>query len=693
MWRNMEFDKQIRKDASGILLRVILFIIYYITLIILGIGLFVLAGYATYLTKDFAFAVLNTLGRFGGIILIPYIALWFFCFRMGWYLIKPLFVFPKNTDPNRVEINSNECKDLYALIKDVAEKTGNKMPKRIYLSADVNAYVFYNSSSIWSLLFPTNKNLTIGIGLLYGMNDKEIKAILAHEFGHFSQKTMRIGTLTYRLLLITRTMVQYSEERLRDDALERQSKDYSWFMHLESKPIEYLTKQTIRIYKSIEKKNRRLSRYMELEADNMACSIVGPKHHISALCKLEIMGKRYDEFESLLENLLRNGFYLSDYKKGLLYFNNCISNNALYKVEYKDTITAPIGDDNIYTSKVTIIDGWNTHPTLSERVKNANSFAYDTSENESLSISDAFELIDESIFNKVGLVRQQVINALMNNRNPAIQEISMADFIVGVDKYVANGRVPDFIYPFVERSFHSFELPSIESNAVDSTYPYSKENRNLFLELERAEKDMELIESIIKSSEKVHFTYDENEVNNLSETHSDHKKYLNDCWSKILSVDMDIYKDLYSKTPDKKHLDSIYKLMFYCNDCLLRLKELHNKNQLFISQVRYFGYNSDKIDVDINEIKSQIKLFLQDFDNDTILIAYGYTRYDEDLTVSQKLKEWSEIANDPVAQSGISGIVNEVWDFISSIYNINYDEWRQRVISSYKGIPFETCKS
>ena len=114
---------------------------------------------------------------------------------------------------------------------------------------------------------------------------------------------------------------------------------------------------------------------------------------------------------------------------------------------------------------------------------------------------------------------------------------------------------------------------------------------------------------------------------------------------------------------------------------------------MFISQVRYFGYNSDKIDVDINEIKSQIKLFLQDFDNDTILIAYGGTRYDEDLTVSQKLKEWSEFANDPVAQSGISGIVNEVWDFISSIYNINYNEWRQRVISSYKGIPFETCKS
>lgn len=105
---------------------------------------------------------------------------------------------------------------------------------------------------------------------------------------------------------------------------------------------------------------------------------------------------------------------------------------------------------------------------------------------------------------------------------------------------------------------------------------------------------MELIESIIKSSEKVHFTYDENEVNNLSEIHSDHKKYLNDCWSKILSVDMDIYKDLYSKTPDKKHLDSIYKLMFYCNDCLLRFKELHNR-------INCLSVKSDILDITLTK--------------------------------------------------------------------------------------------
>lgn len=125
----------------------------------------------------------------------------------------------------------------------------------------------------------------------------------------------------------------------------------------------------------------------------------------------------------------------------------------------------------------------------------------------------------------------------------------------------------------------------------------------------------------------------------------------------------------------------------------MKTRHLLDIFNVFPKQVRYYGYNSDKIDVDINEIKSHIKLFLQKFDFDDMLTSYGEMRYDEDLTVSQKLKEWSEFANDSASQSGISSIVNEVWDFISSIYNINYSEWRQRVISSYKGIPFESSES
>ena len=44
---------------------------------------------------------------------------------------------------------------------------------------------------------PTPKNLQIGLGLLNVLNLSEFKAVLAHEFGHFTQKSMRVGSYVY----------------------------------------------------------------------------------------------------------------------------------------------------------------------------------------------------------------------------------------------------------------------------------------------------------------------------------------------------------------------------------------------------------------------------------------------------------------------------------------------------------------
>ena len=48
----------------------------------------------------------------------------------------------------------------------------------------------------------------VGLGLLQGMSKDEVKAILGHEFGHFSQQTMKVGSISYRLLLIIRDMIE-----------------------------------------------------------------------------------------------------------------------------------------------------------------------------------------------------------------------------------------------------------------------------------------------------------------------------------------------------------------------------------------------------------------------------------------------------------------------------------------------------
>ena len=288
-------ENKIRTEATSVLVRVVLFIIYYIVLILIGLGLFVAAFGVTWLLIEGLSGVTRINGRAVFWIGIAWLAMWWFCIQISWYLIKPLFTFHSSTDHNRVEIQREDCPDLFSMIQEVAKATGNRMPKHVYLTSEVNACVFYNSTSFWAIFLPTRKNLMVGLGLLQGMNKDEVKAVLAHEFGHFSQQTMKVGTISYRLLLIIRDMIEQAQEQQRSAALSRSS-DNSWekFFHLASGPISFITKRTIDFYNYIEKKNRSLSRYMEFEADAVACRIVGAKAFISSMSKLPVLSERYD---------------------------------------------------------------------------------------------------------------------------------------------------------------------------------------------------------------------------------------------------------------------------------------------------------------------------------------------------------------------------------------------------------------
>jgi hypothetical protein len=64
------------------------------------------------------------------------------------------------------------------------------------LFGDVNASVFYDSS-FWSIIFPIRKNLQIRLGLVNKIIEQELKAILAHEFGCFSQRSTKVGSFVY----------------------------------------------------------------------------------------------------------------------------------------------------------------------------------------------------------------------------------------------------------------------------------------------------------------------------------------------------------------------------------------------------------------------------------------------------------------------------------------------------------------
>jgi len=61
------------------------------------------------------------------------------------FLVKFLFAVSRFDHSGSVEVTEEEQPELFAFIKQVAADTQTPFPKKIYLSADVNACVFYNS--------------------------------------------------------------------------------------------------------------------------------------------------------------------------------------------------------------------------------------------------------------------------------------------------------------------------------------------------------------------------------------------------------------------------------------------------------------------------------------------------------------------------------------------------------------------
>src|SRR5690606_32387706 len=112
------------------------------------------------------------------------------------FLFKFLFKRQKIDRSGLIEITEKEHPRLFQFVRQLANETHTSFPQRIYLSPDVNASVFYNSS-FWSMFLPVRKNLQIGLGLVNAVNLSEFKAIIAHEFGHFSQKSMKLGSYVY----------------------------------------------------------------------------------------------------------------------------------------------------------------------------------------------------------------------------------------------------------------------------------------------------------------------------------------------------------------------------------------------------------------------------------------------------------------------------------------------------------------
>ncbi len=252
----------------------------------LGLGGFVLVYLA--LTAYFVSVVWRLLGRAivaGDAVVIPALmslpAIFFLAF-----LVRGLFVMRRGSTAGLVELREADEPQLFAFIRRLADETSAPRPHRIFLSPRVNAAVFYDLS-FFNLIIPTRKNLEIGLGLVNALTLDELKAVIAHELGHFAQRTMAVGRWVYVAEQIAGHVV--ASRGMFDrflgwiSAIDLRIAWIGWLMRVFVWAIRAVLDTVFRI---VVIADRALSREMEFQADRVAVSVSGSDSLIHALHKI-----------------------------------------------------------------------------------------------------------------------------------------------------------------------------------------------------------------------------------------------------------------------------------------------------------------------------------------------------------------------------------------------------------------------
>lgn len=221
------------------------------------------------------------------------------------FMLKALFFVKRGCAPDAVEVTVDEQPRLFEFLYRLADEAGAPRPKRVYLSARVNAAVFYDLS-ILNLLFPSRKNLEIGLALVNVLTLSEIKAVLAHEFGHFAQRSMAIGSWVYIAQQIAAHIVA------KRDALDRflsflahidlRIAWVGWLLSLVVWSIRSLMDTLLQV---VVLAQRALSRQMEFQADLVAVSLTGSDELVHALHKLNAADEAWDRALGFADTELR----------------------------------------------------------------------------------------------------------------------------------------------------------------------------------------------------------------------------------------------------------------------------------------------------------------------------------------------------------------------------------------------------
>ncbi|MER6994395.1 M48 family metallopeptidase [Streptomyces sp. NPDC000410] len=137
-------------------------------------------------------------------------------------VVRGLFMLrtPKDEDMPGLRVTEAHEPRLWATVRDLAAQVGTRAPAEIVLTGDVNAAVTEDARLLGLLGGP--RRLYLGVPLLQGLTEDQLRAVLAHELGHFSNSDTRLAAITWRgRAQVIRTIAHFEERAAKTRAKEQ----------------------------------------------------------------------------------------------------------------------------------------------------------------------------------------------------------------------------------------------------------------------------------------------------------------------------------------------------------------------------------------------------------------------------------------------------------------------------------------
>lgn len=206
------------------------------------------------------------------------------------FLIKPLFA--RDPQEGRPLVLKRKAEPfLFEYVTAICRAVGAPVPHSIILMCEPNASASF-AGGLWGLL-TGRMCLRIGLPLVSGMSLRQLTGVLAHEFGHFSQRGGMRVSLIVRLLNAWMVKIVFLRDGW-DDRLEgwtRRGDSYLWVFGRISQFCIWLSRQMmfglLWISNSV---SCYFMRQMEFDADRFEARLVGMRVMKTSFRQLSELG-------------------------------------------------------------------------------------------------------------------------------------------------------------------------------------------------------------------------------------------------------------------------------------------------------------------------------------------------------------------------------------------------------------------